>query len=177
MPLRIMLPVFVAMFLLLPASLACGFELETRYATISYGEKQVLHDFNNRINLRNITVLPGQKGGMTVEDEIKQKTDLIFEQVETILEMFPLKLKFKLVLLPTDTDVQRIYQEKYGKWAEYIAFYSPQEKTMFVSVNDARLGVFSHEISHVIMDFYFKVPPPVKIHELLSQYVETQMQY
>jgi hypothetical protein len=89
--------------------------------------------------------------------------------------MFPRELKITIVLLSTDDEVQRIYRDKYGRRVDYIAFYSPRDKTIFISVNDISLGVLAHELAHVIIDRYYGIPTPVNIHEILAQYVESHI--
>jgi len=59
---------------------------------------------------------------------------------------------------------------------DYIAFYSRRYETIYISVDDAHIGVLAHEISHAIMDHYFGVPPPAKINEVLGQFVEIHLE-
>jgi hypothetical protein len=89
--------------------------------------------------------------------------------------MFPNEVKFTVSLLSSDDEVQRIYRSKYGKSVDYIAFYSPRDKTVFVSVKDIDTGVLAHEIAHVIIDLFYGIATPAKIHEVLAQYVETHL--
>jgi hypothetical protein len=46
---------------------------------------------------------------------------------------------------------------------------------MYLSIRDVKLRVIAHEIGHVVVDHYFDVPPPVKIHEVLAQFAETHI--
>jgi hypothetical protein len=151
-------------------------EFKTRYTTVSYERDDLLRKFNRKISLGGLSYLVRNKKNITLEDEIRNKIDAVFEKSESILDMFPKNLQFTIVLLASETDVQGIYRNKYGRKSEFISFYSPGNKTVYLSVNDVRLGVLAHELAHVILDNYFDVPPPVKIHELLSQYVETHIE-
>ena len=166
---------FTGLFFIMSASLAFGYELKTRYATVIYENEGYLRQFNKEVSLGSLSYLTRNKTSITADDEIKNKLDAVVERIETILDMFPRELKFKVVLLPSDADVQRVYRTKYGKTVDFIAFYSPRDKTVFFSVDDISLDVLAHELTHVILDYYFGVSPPEKIHEVLAQFVEAHL--
>jgi hypothetical protein len=151
-------------------------ELKTRYGTIHYGNEKLLRDFDGEVSLRSLSYLTRGKKNETVGDEVVNKVDIIVGRVEAVLEMFPKNLSLTVTLLPSEKEVQRIYREKYGVDVDYIAFYSPKDETIYISVNDARLGVLAHEVAHAVIDHYFGVSPPAKIHEVLSQFVESHLE-
>lgn len=167
--------IFTGLFLIILTSVSFGYELETKYATIIYEKEEQLRQFNKKVSLGSLSYLMRNKKSITVDDEVKNKLDVIVERVETILDMSPRELKFKIILLSSDTDVQRIYRNKYGSSVDYIAFYSPKEKTVFISADDIRLGVLAHELTHVILNHYFSISPPLKIHEVLARFVEAHL--
>jgi len=167
--------ILTGLFFIMSASLAFGSELKTQYATIIYENEKLLRQFNREVSLGSLSYLIRNKTSITADDEVKNKLDAIVERIETILDMFPRELKFTIVLLSTDDEVQRIYRDKYGRRVDYIAFYSPRDKTIFISVNDISLGVLAHELAHVIIDRYYGIPTPVNIHEILAQYVESHI--
>lgn len=177
MPLSLSRLIFTAFFILFSvfASLVYGYELKTSYATILYDSEDQLKKFNKEVALGSLSYLMRGRKNITIEDETKNKVDVIVERVENILEMFTKDLAFKIVLLSSDNEVQKIYRNKYGKSVDYIAFYSPRDKTVFISVRDVNLRVFAHEIAHVIVDHYYGIPTPSKIHEVLAHYVETHL--
>jgi len=78
-------------------------------------------------------------------------------------------------MLPSDEEVQAVYKKKYREDVDFIAFYSPRDKTIFVSVPDTNLGVLAHEIAHAVIDLYYGRATPLKIHEVLAQYVESHL--
>ncbi len=173
---RCLLSAILAGFLLVaPAAAAFGAELKTQYTTITYDKEDRLRKFNSEVSLGSLSYLLRNRKSITFEDEVKNKIDVLVERVEAILDMFPGRLRFRIVLLSTESDVRRVYKNKYGAVVDYISFYSPREKTMYVSVDDVRIGVLAHEMTHVILDFYFGVSPPVKVHEVLAQFVETHL--
>lgn len=159
--------------LMLSASLSSGAVVKTRYATIVYNNEKYLTEFNDQVSLGSLSYLMGSRGSLTAAEEAGNKLDAIVDRVEAVLDMFPRSLKFKMVLLPSSTDVQKVYRQKYGRSPDYIAFYSPRDNTVFVSLADVRVGVLAHELTHVILVNYFGVSPPDKVQEVLAEFVET----
>ncbi len=150
---------------------ASAFERKSRYATLLYQSKELLRDFNNELYIgRSLSRILRKKKIVTTEDEVIAKIDIIIEKAEVILDMFPNNLHITVVLLPKSRDVAKLYQKKYGRRANHIAYYSLSEKTIYISVNDTNLEVFSHEVGHAVVDHYFKVRPPYNIHELMAQF-------
>lgn len=169
---RLLISIFI-LLLLFPAISTAQLEGKSRYVTLSYGDKQLLHDFNDELILgRKLSYYLADKTIITVEDEVLAKLDIIIEKAETVLDMFPDQLHITVVLLPSKKEVGAIYFAKYGKQANHIAYYSLQEDTVYISVDDAKLRVIAHEIGHAIVDHYFQVRPPYTIHELLAQFTE-----
>ncbi|MDA8083694.1 MAG: hypothetical protein M0024_08575 [Nitrospiraceae bacterium] len=160
---------------ILPARVAAGAELRTQYTTITYENENLLRDFNHAISLGSLSYLLLGRKSLTSDDEIRNKVDVLVDRIQTVLDMRPKELKFRIALLATSSDVRKTYRAKYGSNADFIAFYSKGDKTVYVSVDDIRLGVLSHELAHVVIDHYFGVAPPVKIHEVLAQFVEEHL--
>ncbi|MEA1969534.1 MAG: hypothetical protein U9N77_15110 [Thermodesulfobacteriota bacterium] len=147
-------------------------EIKTRYTTITYDSMAALKKFNHKLYMGKLKYLLKGKRNETIEDEVKNKIDLIVEKAETVLDMFPARLKFSIVISPSTKGVQENFLRLYNKKVNYIAFYSPGANTVFYSANNARLRVVAHEIGHVIAENYFAISPPPRIHEVLAQYAE-----
>jgi len=145
----------------------------SRYVTLTYGDPQLLREFNNSLYInRKLSRHIRKKNVITLEDEVLAKVDFIVEKVEVVLDMFPSNLHFTLVLLPSSREVSGIYKKFYGKNVNHIAFYSISKKTIYLSVDDTKLQVLAHEIGHMVADHYFTVRPPYTIHELMAQFAE-----
>jgi hypothetical protein len=157
------------------SSVSFAYELKSRYTTIIYTGDDQIRRFNREISLGSLSYLLKSNPSITAEDELKNKMDVLIERVETILEMYPKELRFNIALLSSDNEVQDVFREKYYRTVDYIAFYSPRDKTLYVSVKDIELGVLAHEIAHVVIDFYYGMATPTKIHEVLAQYVENHI--
>lgn len=157
-------------------SSALSEELKTRYATVRYDDINLLHKFNDELALsRQLSLQLRQQKVITVQDELQNKLNIIVEKVETVLDMFPPRLYFTLVLLPSAKEVQEVYMEKYGKRVDHVAYYSLSEKTIYLSVGDMNLSVLAHEVGHIVVHHYFQVRPPSKIHEVLAQFAEAHI--
>ncbi len=169
-----LLGMFMFVLLIFPVPIeAKAAQGNSRYVTLSYSNKQLLHDFNNQLILgRKLGYYLKEKPIITVEDEVLAKLDTIIEKAEVVLEMFPDKLHFTVVLLPSQKEVDTMYLSKYDKDEHHIAYYSLKEDTIYISVDDTRLRIIAHEIGHAIVNHYFKVRPPYTIHELMAQFVE-----
>ncbi len=150
-------------------------EIITRTCRIQFAGDDELRQFNKRVKMGTFSFGFGNQTRVTVEEDVKRKVNLTIARVQEILEMFPRGLKFDIVLLPSEEDVQRIYREQYNLEVNFIAFYSPKTNTAYFSTRDVSLTVFAHELAHAVINHYFDNAPPVKIHELLAQYVESQM--
>lgn len=168
--LKILVPVFLLLFF--TAGTAAGFEIQTRYATIEYENAKDLQRFNRKLRMGSLGFRLSGKKNETVEDEVRNKIDVIVEKVEVVLEMFPDDMKFKIVICDSMKGVREEYKRIYGVERDYIAFYSPGRDTVFYSAKNINLRIASHEIGHVVAEKYFDVSPPVKIHEVLAQYAE-----
>ncbi len=149
--------------------------IRTRYVTITYWDVKALRKFNNKLYMGNLKYLLKGKKSDTIEDEVKNKIDLIVEKVETVLDMYPATLRFNIVIHGSTRGVQESYQRLYNRTVNYIAFYSPGENTVFYSADHSKLRVVTHEIGHVIAENYFAISPPPKIHEVLAQYAEAHI--
>lgn len=167
--------VLVCLIVALPDSKAFALALETRYATIVYEEESQLQRFNSELILGSGLSFLFRNPEVTAYGEVKNKVDSIVEKVEKILDMLPSPLKFRIVIVASAEEVQRIYASKYGNRPEYIAFYSPSEKTVYISARDAEMRVLAHEIAHVVIHQYLRVAPSSKIHEVLAQYTESHI--
>ena len=157
--------------ILLLNSVPCfGLVLESRHATITYQHSNDLRNFNDRLDMGRLGSFI--KSSDTVEEEVTAKIDFIVGKVMTVLDMFPLPLKFYIVIRPDVQDVRSDFKRLYKMDVDYIAFYSPSRNKVFYSAADTRLGVVAHEIGHVVVENYFTVSPSQRVHEVMAQFAE-----
>ncbi len=155
------------------AGSVCAQEHKSRYVTLWYADRAVLEEFDDNLRLnRKLRNGMRKNNVITVADGVLAKADIIVEKVQVVLDMFPNSYHVRLVVLPDSDDVARVYQSRYGKRVNHIAYYSISEKTIYISADDVSLRVLAHEIGHSVVDHFFKVRPPYNIHELMAQFAE-----
>lgn len=169
--------VVIALLFVIQATTADAFTRSSRYVTLHYSRSELLHEFNDELyiggSLRRIL---RKKNLVTVEDEVMAKLDTIIEKAQVVLDMFPDNMHIHVMLLADRNAVGRIYEQNYGRSARHIAYYSLKQDTIYISVEDTNLKVFSHEVGHAVVDHYFKVRPPYNIHELMAQFTSKHIQ-
>lgn len=162
--------VLVAGLFLHPATTWAA-ELQTRYATIHYESERQLHELNRKLRLSgNLAYLLDGRKIITVHDEVAAKIDIVMDKVQIVLEMFPDKLAFKLLLFSTAEGAQAELFKRYRKKVNFISFYSRRENTLYLSAQHSELKVIAHELGHVVVEHYFDKSTPAKIHEVMAQY-------
>ncbi len=150
-------------------------ELKSRYASIYYFDKAYLREFNKQLYMGKFSAIIRDAGGDTIESEVAAKIDFIVEKVMKVLDMTSENLKFSMVIRQNEKVVQNDFKRLYKKNVKYIAFYSPQKNRVFFSANRSVIKVVAHEIGHVVVENYFKVSPPQKIHEVMAQFAESHI--
>lgn len=139
-----------------------------------YLDEDTIRLFNKRLKLGSLTSILKKRapGDLSVEGQVAEKVDIIIDRVKAILEMYPKNFKVDIKIAPDSDLIRSLYKKKYYREVEFIAFYSPQEKTIYISAEDAKSNILAHELAHAIIDQYFGVAAPAKIHEILAQYVD-----
>ncbi len=150
-------------------------EINTAFAVIKYTDEAQLKTFNKKVGSSGFGFGFGRKNTGTPEATARKQVNQLIGRVQEILDMRPKKLRFTITILDTPQQVQAVYQQRYGRKVDFIAFYSPGDETVYFSLKKLRRTVFAHEIAHAVIDRYFEKAPPTKIHELLAQYVEKQL--
>ena len=161
-----------AMFFSFPLDCA-AFVIKGKIATIVYFDKKTLRKFNKKLNMGRLK--SKIRSGDSIESEVAAKIDFIATKAMRVLDMFPPKFKFSVVILPGVKDVQKAFIKIYNVKVGYIAFYSPIKNRVFFSANNAVLRVVAHEIGHAVAENYFVVSPPQRIHEVLAQFAEAHI--
>ena len=176
-----MLPVLVLILFCSGVALYCQTQLwqgsekiSTGYAKIRSDGGETLRIFNKRIKIGSLGSLLKRRaeGELSVEGQVSQKVDIIIDRVKTILEMHPRNFTVQINVLPDAQSVRAAYRKKYYREVDFVAFYAPAEKAIYIAADEAKAVVLAHELAHAVIDQFFGVAAPTKIHELLAQYVE-----
>lgn len=145
---------------------------ETQYATIYYSEDRDIATFTGNIG-RGLQFFgeSQEKNPMLA----KNRVDGIVERVEQILDMYPSNLHFKIYIYSAYKDLSLKYLATGSFGKPPIAFYSHKTRAVYVSLSDITDGVLAHEIGHAVINFFFPVPPPARMQEILAQYVDKHL--
>lgn len=155
-------------------STAFSFEIKTSYSSIIYEEETLLDKFDNKIYMGRLRFyMP--KDIKNLKEKVASKVDLITHKVQSVLEMYPKNLQFEIYILRNTEAVREAYYQIYKKKSSFVAFYSPKMNAVFVSPEKMKIRILAHEIGHVVVENYFEISPPVKIHEVLAQFSERNL--
>ncbi|MEE8185117.1 MAG: hypothetical protein V3T96_01795 [Thermodesulfobacteriota bacterium] len=144
---------------------------KTQYATIYYTQEDELYSFAKRITASRSPTTTYKRNQVF----IKNKIDRIVYRVKVILDMHPADFHFSIYLYNTYRDLQEVYRgmDVMGKMP--IAFYSHRLKAIYISLENLNDGVFAHEVAHAVINAYFGTPPPLRMQEILAQYVDKHL--
>jgi len=98
--------------------------------------------------------------------------DALYLEVSDILDIHIYSYHGNIKIVPDKDYLNSIFRKYHGRDFPERSFYMHENNTVYISYADLSLGMLGHEISHAIISHFFVVPPPVKIQEVLSGYVE-----
>lgn len=128
---------------------------KTVYCSIHYFSDEDLSGFLWKIS--------GRRFDLESELELaRSRVDRITDRVKYLLDMNPPYFHVDVLLYP---------EYKEGD----IASYDPDENNILVYVDKVTDGVFAHEIAHAVICDFFDAPPPGKMQEILTQYVDKHL--
>ena len=171
-----------ALFMLSSAVvLYCQTQLRQESGKISSGYTKIVSEssetvrlFNKRIKIGSLSSLLKRRSetDLSVEGQLSEKMDIIVERVKMVLEMHPRNFNVQIIVLPDAGSVRAAYRKKYYRDVEFVAFYSPRERAIYIAADEAKANILAHELAHAVIDQFFGVAAPAKIHEILAQYVD-----
>lgn len=132
------------------------YTLKTKYSVVHYASDEDIDDF--------IWRLGGQRLEFVNDPQLaSNRIDRIINRVEAILDMWP------------ENFTVHLYLHRGALAPNEVAFYEHKTKALNISVDYASDGVLAHEVAHAIINQYFATPPPSKVQEILSQYVDKHL--
>ncbi len=113
----------------------------------------------------------------SLERTISSKVEVLFNRAGDILDMHVYSFQGSIKIFPSMKDMTDYYNTRFhaNLPCTGYAFYSPDDKSIYVSADNFRREVLGHEIGHAIMSGYFVVQPSMKVQEVLAGYVEYQL--
>ncbi len=165
-------------YLCIPAITAAqGQDIKTKYSRVIYTDIDDLKEFNSSLRIGPLDYLLKHraKGDDTLSGRVAEKVDIILERVETILEMYPRNFRVDIKIIHNSKEVDKIYRERYSKKVDFISFYFPLERVIYISSEDSSSNILAHELAHAVIDQYYGGITPVKVQEILAQYVDEHL--
>ena len=141
---------------------------ESNCCTIQYSDAGHLETFTLRTGGFKYT----SKGLNDNPSNVIKRVDEIMEKVQATLDMYPSDFHISILLYPDYQSVEKIFRKFTLTGNIPLAFYSHKTKSIYVNSDSVTDGVLAHEMAHAVINFYFKVPPPAKMQEILAQYVD-----
>lgn len=156
-----------------------GLELitKTRYFEL-YGEKKLNLEFLlNQLNFAYFLSLDAYyvEEIKSTEDLLARTIDAIFLEINDSLGL-TVDNYFGTIRFMKDHDqLKEVFYSIFRAEFKERAFYFYEGDTIYISLPDMTLGMLGHEMAHAIISHYFVVPPPKKLQEVLSGYVEFKL--
>lgn len=156
-------------------------KIEGNHFTIYYAPELELYSLARQLNVAPLDQFlsggPAGKDGPTGESELAGMLDTLFLRVCDILDMHLYSFKGTVKICRDSAQLNTIYQVLFGKSAIKVtrSFYAYSVNTIYTSAENFQLGIIGQEMGHMIINNYFVVPPPEKVQEVLSAYVEFQL--
>jgi hypothetical protein len=141
---------------------------ESNCCSIQYSDAGYVSTFTRRIGGYRYT----STGLDDNPSNVKSRVDEIMGKVQATLDMHPSDFHISILLYPDYQSVEKIFRQFAASGNVPLAFYSNRTKTIYVNVDSITVGVLAHEMAHAVINFYFEVPPPAKMQEILAQYVD-----
>ncbi len=110
-----------------------------------------------------------------LNDLLCRTIDAIFLEINDSLGLSVENYSGTIRFLKDHNELNRVFQDIFKVDFNERAFYFYEGNTIYISLEDITLGMLGHEMAHAIISHYFVVPPPKKLQEVLSGYVEFKL--
>jgi len=125
-------------------------------------------NFNYFLHLGGIS----DRGEGDLKGLLAKTLDSLFLEVSDSLDMHIYSYQGNIKFLANQTELDALVRSLFRRGFSERSLYIHEENTIYISSADLTLGMLAHEIAHAIISHYFVVPPPAKVQEILSGYVE-----
>ena len=155
---------------------------------VYYDHEKQLQELRKKIKPKSITrslnrLFSGGESG--AKQNLGLFLDILFQRVQTILEMPLPKQKVSIWIHPGLEELARFFKTRYGGPTDKQtsmgasvsgpAFYVKKTNTIHLQVENMRIGILAHEMAHAITENYFIIKPPARVAEIMSQHVDREV--
>lgn len=106
------------------------------------------------------------------DEPVVGSLDALYLEISDILDLHSYNFHGTIKVVATQKEIAQIFKKQYGRDFSERSFFVHEENTIYISLEDITLGMVGHEIAHAVISHYFVIPPPQKMAEVLSGYVE-----
>jgi len=153
--------------------------VESKYTLINYQSLEDLRKFNDRVNYGqekwSLGRVFSRREEYNLSDRLIKKVDLLYERVQTILDMRKKIKKVTINVYHNERQLHDAYIRIYKASRRIRAWYIYEYHTVYINVDDLDEGLLAHEIAHSIIDYYLLVRPPKATAEILARYVDSHL--
>lgn len=149
-----------------------AFLAKGKYFSVYTSESIDLSSVLNRLNFEQFAHFDSPGGEFDLTSLLAKTLDGLYLEVSDILGIHVYSYHGKIVFLSDRNQINSMFQTYFGRDFPERSFYIHEKNTIYISAADITSGMMGHEISHAIISHYFVVPPPAKVQEVLSGYVE-----
>lgn len=179
-----------ALFLALVFVLLCGLPgfvhaekiYKTKYFDVIYDHTEQLEQMAEKLRPGAVTATLNRimvsSGGQ--EETLGSLIDRLFKRVQMLLEMYIKKKRFIIRLYDSKQEILEAFERTGGAVSQYQnskppAFYAHKKKIIYLQTRELHMGMLAHEMGHAIQFAYFVIAPPLKVQEMLCQYIDKEI--
>jgi len=147
-------------------------KIEGNYFSIYYPSKIEPFLIAERLEFSSPYLLQAKNNLEDSDKTLARIIDALFLEVSDILDIHLYSFKGNLKIFYDFQSLEEEFYKFYKVNLKTPSFYVYETNTIYISLDNLRVGILGHEIAHAIINNYFIVPPPTKIQEVLAGYVE-----
>ena len=177
----------IGAFFFLTVCLAYGYDdgfgsakkLKSEHFSVYYAPQLSLATLTQSLNIgASERLLVGKSAQRVSPDQggLADMLETLFMQVSDILDIHIYSLQIEIKVGRDPDHLSSIYKTLFDADLHNMqSFYVHDLKTIYIQAQSFTPEVLGHEIGHAIICHYFVVPPPMRVQEVLSGYVEYQL--
>lgn len=177
---------YILLLVFLNFQVVAGEEWKTfhgRTVTIRYHDEDQIRVLSKKIRLDfldkkqvNIFQSTLPKGKDSLYNQLEAKIETILKKVQFLLDMHPRKrVHFTIQIYSNQKELDQYYSSQYGIGESLLAFYDAEDDAVYLSLKDINERILAHEMAHMVIDKSFHVKLPMRVQEILAQYVDMHL--
>ena len=116
-----------------------------------------------------------QPGGDIHVDDFADQLDILYLAVSKILDIRLKRFKITVRVCKDAESLGRVSEQFFGIRVQEGGFFVVSLDTLYIDAENVTTNILAHELAHAIQIHYFVIPPPERIQEILSAFVEYEL--